>query len=62
MEKARRIVERDAIVKRLAMLDERLIGIVQEQTELHATLNAVATDEPLIPTMTQNSVMFPIQY
>jgi len=63
MEKARRVIERDALVKRLAMLDERLISIAFEQTELLGILNAVATAEPSIPIMrTPSYDSFPIQY
>jgi len=63
MEKARRVIERDALVKRLDMLDERLNSIASEQSELLATLNAVAGIEPAIPIMRIPSHdSFPIQY
>jgi len=63
MEKARRVIERDALVKRLDMLDERLNSIASEQSELLATLNAVAGTEPAIPIMRIPSHdSFPIQY
>ena len=63
MEKARRVIERDALVKRLDMLDERLNSIASEQSELLATLNTVAGIEPAIPIMRIPSHdSFPIQY
>jgi len=63
MEIARRAIERDALVKRLATLDERLGNIASEQAALLATLNAVAADKPAIPTMRIPSKdSFPIQY
>jgi len=63
MEKARRVIERDALVKRLDMLDERLNCITSEQSDLLATLNAVAGTEPSAPTKhTPSHDSFPIQY
>lgn len=63
MEIARRVIERDALVKRLTMLDERLGNIASEQTALLETLNAVAVEKSAIPT-TRNpgKDSFPIQY
>ena len=68
MEKARRVIERDALVKRLAKLDERLISIASEQAELHDAVNVVAAADRESPTLhrpimhlpTHDS--FPIQY
>jgi len=63
MEIARRVIERDALVKRLAMLDERLANIASEQTALLDTLNAVAVNQPAIPAMyIPSKDSFPIQY
>jgi len=63
MEIARRAIERDALVKRLATLDERLGNIASEQAALLETLNAVAADKPAIPTKRISSKdSFPIQY
>jgi len=63
MENARRVIERDALVKRLAMLDERLVNIASEQTALLETLDAVAATSPAMPTMHNPSHdSFPIQY
>ncbi len=39
MERARRIVERDSLVKRLSILDERLRSLDVEQAELKACLD-----------------------
>jgi len=63
MEIARRVIEREALVKRLATLDERLGNIASEQTTLLETLNAVSVQEPAIPPMRIPSKdSFPIQY
>jgi len=68
MEKARRVIERDALVKRLATLDERLISIASEQTDLHDAVNVVATADRASPTMHFPTMhlpshdSFPIQY
>ena len=63
MEKARRVIERDSLAKRLAMLDARLIEIAAEQTELIATVSVVADDEPpLAKRLAPKPDGFPIQY
>lgn len=63
MEIARRVIERDALVKRLAILDERLANIASEQAALLETLNAVAVNQPAIPAMhIPSKDSFPIQY
>jgi len=63
MEKARRVIERDALVKRLDMLDERLNSIASEQSEMLATLNGVASAEPSTPNKhIPSHDSFPIQY
>lgn len=63
MEKARRVIERDALVKRLDMLDERLNCIASEQSDLLATLNAVTGTEPLASNKhIPSHDSFPIQY
>ena len=68
MEKARRIIERDALVKRLATLDERLISIASEQAELHDAVSVVTAADRASPTVHLPAMRlpshdsFPIQY
>lgn len=65
MEKARRITERDAILKRLAMIEERLQTVTSEQLEL---LEIISSEEHAMNIANQssppqtNSHAFPIQY
>jgi len=63
MENARRVIERDALVKRLALLDERLVSIASEQAELLEIINDDSAGNPAIPTMqTPKQDSFPIKY
>ena len=63
MENARRVIERDALVKRLALLDERLVSIASEQAALLEIINDDSAGNPAIPTMqTPKQDSFPIQY
>ena len=63
MENARRVIERDALVKRLALLDERLVSIASEQAALLEIINDGAAGNPAIPTMhTPKQDSFPIKY
>jgi len=63
MENARRVIERDALVNRLAMLDERLLSIASEQAALLEIINFGDAGNPAMPTMqTPKQDSFPIQY
>ncbi len=67
MEKSRRQTERDALVKRLHMIEERLNQVIEEQDELNQLLSGVSiTDDTTTsvgnPRQAKSDGAFPLQY
>ncbi len=50
MERARRLVERDSLIRRLELINERLASVTREQAELNSVLegNNELTGQPLM--------------
>lgn len=67
MEKTRRQTERDALVKRLHMIEERLQQVINEQEELNQLLSGVeasveTTTSAGNPRQAKSDGAFPLQY
>jgi len=63
MEKARRVIERESLAKRIAILDARLVEVATEQMELLARLSAdAAAKPPSAMVLAEKPGAFPIQY
>ncbi len=67
MEKTRRQTERDALIKRLHLIEERLQQVISEQEELNQLLSGVESSIELSPYVgnprqAKSEDAFPLQY